>query len=126
MGERDLVKMEEDEQTEAITKIEIGNSVYEFESVNEEEETNELDLKPFKIEGSKLLLCKLCGKQFKHKKSLQDHNSSVHKFKDSPCNICEKTFARRKLLSNHMTACHKEKKCLSCDQTFKYPSYVRH
>ena len=71
------------------------------------------------------LICMMCGKNYKTKNQLSLHKNNVHRFEQCSCKICGKTFERRKLLANHMNL-HKNKKCLSCEKTFKFASYHKH
>ena len=82
-------------------------------------------LKENGLDEDKPVICPLCGKHYKSKKQLSDHESTVHKFKQCSCNVCGKTFERRKLLINHMDN-HKTKKCPSCDRNFKTSTYYKH
>ena len=60
-------------------------------------------------------VCNVCGKQFKSKKTLTQHNRDVHIELDVPCSSCDKTFRTKKHLADHKLSKHTEKESLQCD-----------
>ena len=118
--------MVDEQKSEAVTKVEVGDSVFEFQSVNEEYLKYETIFKSLKVDGIGQFSCKFCGKEFQQKQNVLTHIKSLHTFKLSTCSICEKTFDRTKQLRNHIAAVHKTKKCPTCNQTFKLGGYRVH
>ena len=60
-------------------------------------------------------VCNVCGKQFKSKTTLTQHNRDVHIELDVPCSSCDKTFRTKKHLADHKLSKHTEKESLQCD-----------
>ena len=85
----------------------------DLENTNENEETDE---KPFSQEGEKPHACTSCDKRFKKKDNLDRHISNVHEgSRPNVCIICGQSFAQKSVLITHFQTVHEKQKLYQCD-----------
>lgn len=73
--------------------------------------------------------CSVCDKQFKNKRTLNDHKRNVHGKQRHLCDVCGKDYSSRRVLMTHKKERHNRDNrtfaCNICGKSFAAQRYVK-